>query len=50
MSTALPTIPPDSPKRNLTLTQPENLPHIGLRRYLHHHGDRRADRWPLLRY
>ena len=30
MSTALPTIPPDSPKRNLTLTQPENLPHIGL--------------------
>ena len=30
MSTALPTIPPDSPKRNLTLTQPDNLPHIGL--------------------
>jgi len=30
MSTALPTIPPDNPKRNLTLTQIDNLPHIGL--------------------
>jgi quercetin dioxygenase-like cupin family protein len=30
MSTALPTIPPDSPKRNFTLTQPDSLPHIGL--------------------
>jgi quercetin dioxygenase-like cupin family protein len=30
MSTALPTIPQDNPKRNLTLTQPDNLPHIGL--------------------
>ena len=30
MSTALPTIPPDNPKRNLTLAQPDNLPHIGL--------------------
>ena len=30
MSTALPTIPPDSLERNLTLTQPDNLPHIGL--------------------
>jgi quercetin dioxygenase-like cupin family protein len=24
------TIPPDNPKRNLTLVQPDNLPHIGL--------------------
>jgi hypothetical protein len=30
MSTALPTIPPDRPKCSLTLTQPDNLPHIGL--------------------
>src|SRR6202162_2184742 len=30
MSTALPTVPPDNPKRNLTLGQPDNLPHIGL--------------------
>src|ERR1700679_3379299 len=30
MSTALLTIPPDNPKRNLTLGQPDNLPHIGL--------------------
>jgi quercetin dioxygenase-like cupin family protein len=30
MSTALPTIPPDDPKRNLTLGQSDNLPHIGL--------------------
>ncbi len=30
MSTALPTIPLDNPKRNLTLVQPDNLPHIGL--------------------
>jgi len=30
MSNILPTIPPDDPKRNLTLVQPENLPHIGL--------------------
>ena len=33
MSTALPTIPPDNRKRNLTLAQPDkdqNLPHIGL--------------------
>ena len=27
---ALPTIPPDNPKRDLTLAQPDNLPHIGL--------------------
>jgi hypothetical protein len=50
MSTALPTIPPDNPNRNLTLGQPDNLPHIGLV------GDTytitvtgRADRWTLLR-
>jgi quercetin dioxygenase-like cupin family protein len=33
MPTAQPTIPPDNPKRNLTLAQPDkdqNLPHIGL--------------------
>jgi quercetin dioxygenase-like cupin family protein len=30
MPTAAPTIPPDDPKRNLTLAQPDNLPHIGL--------------------
>jgi quercetin dioxygenase-like cupin family protein len=33
MSTPLPTVPPDDPKRNLTLAQPDkdrNLPHIGL--------------------
>jgi len=30
MSPALPTIPPDNPKRGLTLGQPDNLPHIGL--------------------
>jgi quercetin dioxygenase-like cupin family protein len=30
MSTALLTIPPDNPKRNLTLARPDNLPHIGL--------------------
>jgi len=30
MSNILPTIPPDDPKRSLTLVQPENLPHIGL--------------------
>ncbi len=30
MSTALPTIPPDNLKRDLTLAQPDNLPHIGL--------------------
>jgi mannose-6-phosphate isomerase-like protein (cupin superfamily) len=30
MSPALPTIPPDNPKRSLTLAQPDNLPHIGL--------------------
>ena len=30
MSTAPPTIPPDDPKRNLTLAQTDNLPHIGL--------------------
>ncbi len=30
MSNILPTIPPDDPKRNLTLVQPENLTHIGL--------------------
>jgi quercetin dioxygenase-like cupin family protein len=30
MPTALPTIPPDNPKRNLTLVQPDSLPHIGL--------------------
>jgi hypothetical protein len=30
MSPALPTIPPDNPKRSLTLAQPDNLTHIGL--------------------
>jgi hypothetical protein len=30
MSTTLPTIPLDNLKRNLTLVQPDNLPHIGL--------------------
>jgi quercetin dioxygenase-like cupin family protein len=30
MSTTLSTIPLDNPKRNLTLVQPDNLPHIGL--------------------
>src|SRR5271155_3709112 len=30
MSTAPLTIPADDPKRDLTLTQPDNLPHIGL--------------------
>jgi quercetin dioxygenase-like cupin family protein len=30
MSTDAPTIPPDDPKRSLTLAQPDNLPHIGL--------------------
>ena len=30
MSTALSTIPPDNPRRILTLAQPDNLPHIGL--------------------
>ena len=30
MSTSLPTIPPDNPKRDLTLAQPDNPPHIGL--------------------
>jgi quercetin dioxygenase-like cupin family protein len=30
MSTAPPTIPPDDPKRTLTLAQPDNLAHIGL--------------------
>ena len=30
MSAAQPAIPPDDPKRNLTLAQPDNLPHIGL--------------------
>jgi quercetin dioxygenase-like cupin family protein len=30
MSSAQPTIPPDDPKRSLTLAQLENLPHIGL--------------------
>jgi mannose-6-phosphate isomerase-like protein (cupin superfamily) len=30
MSTDPSTIPPDNPKRNLTLGQPDNLPHIGL--------------------
>lgn len=30
MPTAQPTIPPDSPKRNLKLAQPDSLPHIGL--------------------
>jgi quercetin dioxygenase-like cupin family protein len=30
MPTAQPTIPPDDPKRNLKLAQPDNLPHIGL--------------------
>jgi len=30
MSSAQPTIPPDDPKRSLTIAQLENLPHIGL--------------------
>ena len=30
MSTAPPAIPADDPKRNLTLAQPDTLPHIGL--------------------
>lgn len=30
MPTTLPTIPPDDPTRNLTLAQPDMLPHIGL--------------------
>jgi quercetin dioxygenase-like cupin family protein len=30
MSTVVPTIPPDNPKRALTLARPNNLPHIGL--------------------
>jgi quercetin dioxygenase-like cupin family protein len=30
MSIVPPTIPPDNPIRNLTPTQPGNLPHIGL--------------------
>src|SRR5258708_38277063 len=30
MPITLPTIPPDNPKRSLTLAQPDNLPHIGL--------------------
>ncbi|MGC2109667.1 MAG: cupin domain-containing protein [Candidatus Korobacteraceae bacterium] len=30
MSTTVPTIPLDNPKRALTLAQPDNLPHIGL--------------------
>ena len=30
MSTAPSAIPADDPKRNLTLAQPDNLPHIGL--------------------
>ena len=30
MSIVSPTIPPDDPKRTLTLAQPDKLPHIGL--------------------
>jgi len=30
MSSTMQTIPPDDPKRSLTIAQPENLPHIGL--------------------
>ena len=30
MSSALPPIPPDDPKRSLTVAQPDNLSHIGL--------------------
>ena len=30
MSTVVPTIPKDNPKRALTLARPDNLPHIGL--------------------
>jgi mannose-6-phosphate isomerase-like protein (cupin superfamily) len=30
MPTETPTIPPDNPKRNLTVAQPDNLAHIGL--------------------
>jgi hypothetical protein len=42
-------VPPDNPKRNLTLAQPDNLPDIGLV------GDTytitvTGDRWTLLRH
>ena len=30
MPTAIPAVPPDDPKRNLTMAQPDSLPHIGL--------------------
>lgn len=30
MQKDIPTVPPDDPQRDLTLTQPDNLPHIGL--------------------
>ncbi|HLK68946.1 MAG TPA: cupin domain-containing protein [Bryobacteraceae bacterium] len=30
MSSVLPPIPPDNPNRNLTLAQPDSLPHFGL--------------------
>ena len=30
MPAASPTIPPDNPRRTLTLAQPDNLTHIGL--------------------
>ena len=30
MSSALPPVPPDNPKRSLTVAQPDNLPHIEL--------------------
>ncbi len=30
MTPKLPALPPDDPKRNLALAQPDNLPHIGL--------------------
>jgi quercetin dioxygenase-like cupin family protein len=30
MSTVNPEIPPDNPERNLTLAQPDELPHVGL--------------------
>jgi hypothetical protein len=52
MSSAQPTIPPDDPKRSLTLAQLEDLSHIGLvgDTYTIHYRDRRADCRTLLRH
>jgi hypothetical protein len=30
MATSVPAIPPDDPNRNLTLAQPDSLPHVAL--------------------